>query len=523
MAGINIDIAANTRDFQRGTKDVESALDDVADALDDLAADSQRQAQKVGSSLGDGVKDGTRDVTRSLDAVEDDLKSLARTAQREGKDVGDDLGDGVKDGAKDADRALERTEKSFRELADTAKREDPGKPLGVSVRKGADDAKEGLGEFKDEANSTAREAAASFDGSAESIGDAFQEVAANAFAGFGPAGAAAGLLIAAGLGIGFAKINEGSEDTEEFRAKVSDLGKEFIATGKLGESSMEFVLDQLRELATTTDENVTGLGELRDAVEAAGQSSGFAKIAQAYAGSTDQLDKLVKQNEDYLEQLEEESQLAPQAATGAYEAAIKKAQGQQRVVEELTRAQEAAQQAADQEAAWLAAGGPEMERKAQLIASIDTAFDDAAGAANDYIVAETGLFDTQAYIDAMTARAEALAEYENTLATTSLTPEARAFIDSQGVESASTFLAGYKKATPAQQAELNRIWSEAGRTSSGSFASSVDAKLAAAGFRSDVRLIPNTSELDSAIEARKKQVITVGIKAAILPSGVPVP
>lgn len=481
--GFELSVGADTRAFASAIKSgLINPLEDAQDVLDDLGKDdSGKSLERSMERAGDATKDSRKEI----DKLQETIKDVNKAAKNFGVDGGRDIGDGVK--------------------------------------KGTDDAKEGLGEFKDEANSTAREAAASFDGSAESIGDAFQEVAANALAGFGPIGAGAGLLIAAGLGVAFTKITEGKEETEAFKSKVSELGQEFIETGRLGATGMEFVIDQLKELATTTEEGVLTLGDLKDAVDAAGQGENFSKIAQAYAGSTDELDKFVSKNEDYLKQLQDESQAAPQAATGAYEAAIKKALGQEKVVEQLKTAQEAAELAAAQEAAYLAAGGPEMQRKAELIGAIDEEYDEAAGSTQDFINKETGLFDTQAYIDSMTTRAQALEDYENTLATTSLTPEAKAFINSQGIDSASTFLAGYKTATPAQQAELNRIWSEAGRTSSGSFSSSVEAKLASAGFNSNVRLVPNTSELDDAITRRRNQVITVGLKAAILPSGVGVP
>ncbi len=83
------------------------------------------------------------------------------------------------------------------------------KSLGKKTKKAAEEGKSGMDDFKQEANQTARESAASFDGSAESIVDVFQEVAANAFQGFGPAGAVAGLAIAAGIGLGVKAFEDG--------------------------------------------------------------------------------------------------------------------------------------------------------------------------------------------------------------------------------------------------------------------------------------------------------------------------
>ncbi|WP_419704992.1 hypothetical protein [Promicromonospora sp. NFX87] len=93
---------------------------------------------------------------------------------------------------------------------------------------------DGLHEFRDEANSTAREAAASFDGSFESAADAVQETAANALAGFGPIGAAAGLAAAAGLGIVLAKLNEISEATNAAAEEGAEWSTSFNGTDQAG-------------------------------------------------------------------------------------------------------------------------------------------------------------------------------------------------------------------------------------------------------------------------------------------------
>jgi hypothetical protein len=166
---IKIDFISNVTEFLRGTRDVEDALDDVADSLDDVA--------------------------------------------------------------KDSDGALERAEKGFRDLADEArdtskdidKVADAGKRIGDDVRDGTKRAEEGLTDLKDESASTAREAAASFDGSAESIAEGFQEVAANAFGGFGPAGAAAGLAAAAGIGLATQAFTDAQEAADEARESAFEF------------------------------------------------------------------------------------------------------------------------------------------------------------------------------------------------------------------------------------------------------------------------------------------------------------
>ncbi len=198
-AGISIGIASDTRAFVQGIKSgVLEPLEDAEKAL--------------------------KNVSKAGDNAGDDLEKSLRESQKDTKKLGDE----------------------FEKLADTIKTESrkAGKDLDRNIKEGTDGGKEGLKDFKDEAASTARESAASFDGSAESIGDAFQEVAANAFGGFGPVGAAAGLAVAAGVGIGFANIEKRAEEMESF---VSDLFDDMIESGQ-NYASSEFINSQIKEI-----------------------------------------------------------------------------------------------------------------------------------------------------------------------------------------------------------------------------------------------------------------------------------
>lgn len=199
---LSIDIAANTRAAQRDVKDLSKALDDTSEALDDLARDSTRSGDKVEASF--------RDMIRAAGKADDAVKSIGGTSRR-----------------------------SF------------------------DEAKEGAEEFKDEANSTAREAAASFDGSAESIADMFQEVAANAFAGFGPAGAVAGLAAAAGIGLavsGFEAMNEAEQASRERAAEWADAYVE--AGGRILNASQ--LVEKARAIVTDEEQYATAQQNAKD-------------------------------------------------------------------------------------------------------------------------------------------------------------------------------------------------------------------------------------------------------------------
>lgn len=165
---IVIPVGLETRGVTKGAKDAEKSLKDLEDAVTDTG------------------KDGARD----LDKLEDELKDVQRQSDKTGRDIGRNMDDGF------------------------------------------DKAKKGVNEFKDEANSTAREAAASFDGSAESIGDAFQEVAANALGGFGPLGAAAGIALAAGIGAGTAALTGMQEASEETKAKIREMYQQAAEDGQ---------------------------------------------------------------------------------------------------------------------------------------------------------------------------------------------------------------------------------------------------------------------------------------------------
>lgn len=167
-----LSLVADVRGWLKGTADVERSLEDVADSLDELADDTKTSSRDAADTL----------ERRFSDAF-DKVKTEARTT---GRKIGDDIHDGARR------------------------------------------AEDGMNELGDEAGQTAREAAASFTGSAEDIVDAFQEVAANAFRGFGPAGQAAGLLAAAGLGILYTSLEDAADEAADTKQAVIDLADELV-------------------------------------------------------------------------------------------------------------------------------------------------------------------------------------------------------------------------------------------------------------------------------------------------------
>ena len=255
--------------------------------------------------------------------VSDELKDLAKAGDAAGKKIEDAFEDGAKEAGKlegkldeagDAAKQLARkADDAFDKLGQSSKK--AGDDVERNIKQGTDGAGEGLDNFKDEANSTAKESAASFDGSAESIIGSFQEVAANAFGGFGPAGAAAGLAMAAGIGIAITKMQEGAEAATEFQQRAVDLaGKIQDAGGDIRDLELgEIIADWGREvmednwITAWVDESTTRFQEAakdakeagvdyRDAIKAAAGSADDSRkfldgTAEAWQKLTDEIDR----------------------------------------------------------------------------------------------------------------------------------------------------------------------------------------------------------------------------------------
>jgi polyhydroxyalkanoate synthesis regulator phasin len=164
---IKLDVLANVRGFQAGTDDVADALEKVSDSLDDVVRDGER---------------GTDELERSF-------AELARDARKHGDDVGDGLGRGFK-----------------------------------KAGAGADD-------FKQEANQSLRETAASISSVEDGL-DAVQEIAANAFVGFGPVGAGAGLVGALGLGLVTEELRTQQQESDELRSRLTSAYAAAVEAGR---------------------------------------------------------------------------------------------------------------------------------------------------------------------------------------------------------------------------------------------------------------------------------------------------
>lgn len=464
-----------------------------------------------------------------IDPLEDAVQALDDLGKSRGPDK-------LEDGFRDAQTASKKLEREVKETADTIER-DFRQSYGEMKRASSSStasAQEDLRELANEARTNVSETLSSFDGSIESLGDVVQGTLGGVVGGLtGPAGLFAAAAGAAGVGLVIKAINDGAEDSEAFREQVAELSAELIETGGKGAEALDGVVERLKTMATEVEEGA-GLPKLVDLYEKVGKTGGrnFEDIAAAYAGSADKLDELIEKEKEYLDELDLENRTITQNAEESDEAYNRRQQhasdqviAQKAIVDELEKAADAADLAADSEAAYLASGAEEMANKAQAIGTIDAAYDGAAGAAADFINKETGVLDTGAYIASMQEREQALANYQSALATVDLSPEAKAFIDSQGFEAASAFLSGYESASDTQKAELNRIWSEAAKTNSGTYMSDLDKAFAepvdGPTIKAPVVPAPDMSALERALATPYS--MRINVKPYDARSGKPIP
>lgn len=222
-----------------------------------------------------GIKSGVIEPTENArDALEkladnrsgDKLAAQMQKAQRETKDL-----------ATETKRAADAIDDGFR---------DAYRKAAKSSDDATDKMKHGAEEFRDEAKQSAREAAASFDGSAASIGDLFQEVAANAFSGFGPAGLLAGIAAAGGIGAAIEGFNQVGQANEESQQRAAEWAQSYIDAGSLIIDSSTQVA-RMQDIATdpekykTAQENAKNWGvDVTTAMLAMSGNAGALEAAQ---------------------------------------------------------------------------------------------------------------------------------------------------------------------------------------------------------------------------------------------------
>lgn len=421
MPGLSIDIAANTRPFQASVDDAADSLDHVADALDDAARDGDRATERLEASFRD----------------------LSRAAEREAQKIGDDFD-------RNATRGVTRAQESMREV-------------------------------KSEALQNASETFSSFDGSVSSFVGGIQGTFGGLIAGLAqvaPQFLPIAIAGAAGIGLISTALGESEQRAEEFRQKVSDLTTQFIESNNGGQRTADQYVEALRQLATEADRDKANLADMDLATQHLGVS--LEEVTRAYIAGGPPLDDLIAKTRELVD---EEKGRTQQRAGGrrAEEAlqadALNNLEDELRLYEEqrdaIARAQEAQLQ-------YLQTGVSEFEAKVGLIEAVNDAYDNAASATEGFIDKETGVFNVDAFLASFAAREQALLDYQNALASSGLTNEAKDFLNKQGADAAASFLSGYQAASPEQKRELNRIWTEAGKENSGSYLTELDAGISGA-------------------------------------------
>lgn len=258
-AGISISVASDTRAFSQGVKSgVVTPLENVEDAL--------------------------KDISRGGDRAGDDLAKAFTGAQRDTREMS----------------------KEYERLADTIKTESrgAGRSIGDDIKKGSHEASEGLDEIKESGRSNAIEVAASFDGSATSIADGFQGLAAEVFAGFGPAGVVAGVAVAAGIGLISTAFGQAGEDADALAERTQ------AAYDDMKESGLNYLSET--RIGEGIDEITQNADKLNQAYKDAAESGAvISTVLRAQAGDYDAISlvqslasakqtELTKKQEDYI-------------------------------------------------------------------------------------------------------------------------------------------------------------------------------------------------------------------------------
>ncbi|MCG2797716.1 MAG: hypothetical protein L6367_04160 [Cellulomonas sp.] len=324
-AGINIEFVSDVRKFIGGTSDVEGALGKVSDALDDVARDAQKSGDKAAESMSEAGKDMARSTETATEKMEKSFSEVAKAAKSSGKTAGDDLGEHVKRGSKDAD--------------------------------------EGISSLKENTAQNAKEMGASFQDVGSAI-DGLQGLAAEALEGFGPAGVAAGVAVAAGIGVATQALQQAADEanklTEDATAladvmgdpdltqRAADLRDRFDEVAK-SVSDVRSIWEVWQPRAITTAEDFAAAIQ-SGAVSAETLMSAFTetdpvKRVQALTDVSGELEKaLAKTTKEY--------QRSDQAQRLAGESDTDRSQRLGRMVEAIGRAQEAVQdETATQQAA----------------------------------------------------------------------------------------------------------------------------------------------------------------------------
>jgi len=413
--GISIGVASDTKEFSSGIKTgVIKPLENASDALDDVARDGDKAGDKLEKAM-----EGARKETSDFKKEQSDLGRAMATSSKEGSQA---LKKNTSDGARSASADL-------RELGDEAK-------------------------------ANASETFSSFDGSASSFADGIQGTLGGVVSSLGPLGAAAGAAGAAGIGLMIAAGERGVEATEAYKTAVSELAQEYIDTGGKGETSLDYLVDKLKTLATETDDGAQSLAKIKDLADDSARP--FERLAQAFAGNSDELQDQIDLHREAADSIDKNARSWGFLGDDATKSAAAQSIASGKIADSLEDVQKGVEDAAEAEALWLASGGPEMAQKAAGVESIQDSVDDAAGSWDDYQDSETQAIDPGAYLAALAARLEAGNSYAANMADiqNKLSPEAYQYLVDQGIDFA-PMLGSIIEGGPAMVAQFDTAFTQA--------------------------------------------------------------
>lgn len=416
VSGINVGIGADTRDYDNAVrKGMIEPVVDAQKALDDYV------------SAGD---DAGQTLTRSFDAQQRSTTALKGDIDKLNDTISTGFRGSTRNAVDDVDHLRKRSE-------------------------------EGFGEIKDSARSNAIEVGASFTGGFDQALGGLQGFVAEFLAGFGPAGVIAGVGAAALLGTITAAIQGGQEAAEAQQQAIADLATEYIEAGGSGKRSFDSVKTSIESMATSKPEDV--IITLQKAWNAAKTAGGdYSQVVQAIAtGDPAQIGRAQRA----VDELGEAHKRTTTSALGI-RASIPVNARAAAAVDELSgalgKAESQADAAAKAQKLAAEAGLSQFSLKAGVLQQLEQAYDDTAGAIDDYRKGERKSFDVDDYLKANKKREKSLEELQEAYTKTQLSPAAIKFLESQGADTAAAALRGYQKASPAQQTQLEHIWTTAG-------------------------------------------------------------
>jgi hypothetical protein len=388
-----------------------------------------------------------KDFLRGTKNVEDEL---------------DDVADSLDDVAKDGVKATGKLEEGFNDLRKKAKQtgDDIEKGIGTGTKKGTQQAEAATDVYKKEAIANISEVTSSFNGSWESAADVVQGTLGGVVADLGPVGAALGAAGALGVGLLTAELVKAEEEANRAKERVRQLGLAIIESGE-SIATLEEINENIKLIVSDADDAPKKFKDIQREAENTGIDVN--KLAAAYAGSAKALDAVIKSAQDAYEAEQELVVINGESQKVISEKEI----ALQGVIQSLIGVQKQATTAKDIEEAYYAIGGPESAQKLEAINNINTAYDDSVGAVQDFINQETGLFDIEAYLNAIDARKQALLDYQENLAKAGLTPEQVSALNAMGIESASVLLAGWESYTPEQKRRTKDALTESASEASG--------------------------------------------------------